>query len=215
MKPGISAALILALTGVSALARAALPEGLPGPQIQRLQQQQLQAAKAVLDAPDFEGNTHIELASFSAVVPFRIGGQPFSYQFGWNMQNARRRVTPPADFFVIGTRYSIRGFDQQLTLAAESGWAILNELNWYLPTCLGNQAIDAGVDAGRVRGPAEHDLVPQTLVGAVISVRGNLASKRPISASGTYDFSVGWPLSKPDGFRTGPPTLLFQVSALF
>ncbi len=168
----------------------------------------------MLDAPDFEGNAQIELASFSAQVSFRIGGQPFSYPFGWNMHNARRRVTP-ADFFLIGTRYSVRGFDQPLTLAAESGWAISNELDWYLPTCLGNRAIYAGVDAGRVRGPAEHDFVGQTLVGAVLSVRGNLASKRPINATGIYDFSVGWPLSKPDGFRTGPPTLLFQVSALF
>ncbi|KVD00892.1 ShlB/FhaC/HecB family hemolysin secretion/activation protein [Burkholderia ubonensis] len=168
----------------------------------------------VVGAPDFNGKTQIELASFGAQAPFKIGGQAFSYQFGWNAQNARTPVTP-SDYFTIGTRYSVRGFDQQLSLAAESGWAVSNELDWYVPTPVGAQALYTGVDAGRVRGPAAQYLVGQTLVGAVVGVRGNLAPRNRLGAAMNYDVSVGWPLKKPDGFKTSSPTVLFQISTLF
>lgn len=168
----------------------------------------------VVGAPDFAGRTQIELASLSAQVPFRIGGQTFSYQFRWNMQNARTLLTP-SDYFAIGTRYAVRGFDQQLTLAAQSGWAISNELGWYVPTPAGTQALYAGVDAGRVRGPAAEFLIGETLAGAVIGMRGNLAPGSVAGAALNHDVSLGWPLSKPRGFQTRSPTLLFQVSTLF
>ncbi|WP_201752373.1 ShlB/FhaC/HecB family hemolysin secretion/activation protein [Burkholderia pyrrocinia] len=171
-------------------------------------------AGTVLGASDFDGKTQVELASLSAQVPFKIGGQAFSYQFGWNMQNARTPLTP-SDYFTIGTRYAVRGFDQQLTLAAESGWAISNELDWYVPTPVGTQALYAGVDAGRVRGPAAQYLIGETLVGAVVGVRGNLAPKNVLGAALNYDVSLGFPLSKPQSFNTSSPTLLFQVSTLF
>ncbi|WP_175918804.1 ShlB/FhaC/HecB family hemolysin secretion/activation protein [Burkholderia pyrrocinia] len=168
----------------------------------------------VVGAPDFDGKTQVELASLSAQVPFRIGSQTFSYQFGWNMQNARTPLTP-SDYFTIGTRYAVRGFDQQLTLAAESGWVVSNELDWYVPTPVGTQALYAGVDAGRVRGPAAQYLLGETLVGAVVGVRGNLAPKNVLGTALNYDVSIGFPLSKPQGFKTSSPTLLFQVSTLF
>lgn len=130
------------------------------------------------------------------------------------MQNARTLLTP-SDYFAIGTRYAVRGFDQQLTLAAQSGWAISNELGWYVPTPAGTQALYAGVDAGRVRGPAAEFLIGETLAGAVIGMRGNLAPGSVAGAALNHDVSLGWPLSKPRGFQTRSPTLLFQVSTLF
>ena len=171
-------------------------------------------AGTVVGAPEFDGKTQVELASLSAQVPFRVGGLAFSYQFAWNMQNARTPLTP-SDYFTIGTRYAVRGFDQQLTLAAESGWAVSNELDWYVPTPAGTQALYAGVDAGRVRGPAAQYLIGRTLVGAVVGVRGNLAPGNVLGATLNYDVSLGFPLSKPRGFDTRSPTLLFQVSTLF
>ncbi|WP_244138330.1 ShlB/FhaC/HecB family hemolysin secretion/activation protein [Burkholderia stabilis] len=168
----------------------------------------------VVGAPDFDGNTQVELASFGAQVPFRIGGQTFSYQLGWNMQNARTPLTP-SDYFTIGTRYAVRGFDQQLTLATESGWVMSNEFAWYVPTPVGTQALYAGIDAGRVRGPAAQYLIGEALVGAVVGMRGNLAPRNVLGAALNYDVSLGFPLSKPDGFQTSSPTLLFQVSTFF
>ncbi|KVQ53159.1 peptide ABC transporter permease [Burkholderia territorii] len=168
----------------------------------------------VVGAPGFDGKTEVELASLNAQIPFTIGDRTFSYQFGWNMQNARTPLTP-SDYFTIGTRYAVRGFDQQLTLAAESGWVVSNEIGWYMPTPIGTQAVYGGVDAGRVRGPAAQYLLGETLVGAVVGVRGNLAPKNVLGAALNYDVSLGMPLSKPHGFQTSSPTFLLQISTLF
>lgn len=52
MKPRASAALLAALANVSAQAQGTPPEVTPGPQIQRLQQRQVEAAKAANPRPD-------------------------------------------------------------------------------------------------------------------------------------------------------------------
>jgi hemolysin activation/secretion protein len=167
---------------------------------------------AVSDSP-FTGHTEVETASLSVLAPFRIGSQPFSYQFGWSMQNARTPLWAP-DYFMIGTRYAVRGFDQQTTLAAESGWAVSNELDWYVPTSVGVQALYTGIDAGRVRGPTAPYLAGNTLVGMVAGIKGTLAPKNVFGTTVNYDVSVGWPLYKPSGFPNRSPTMLVQVSAL-
>jgi hemolysin activation/secretion protein len=166
-----------------------------------------------VDAPNFNGHEQIETASLNVLAPFRLGGQPFAYQFTWNTQNARTPVTSP-DYFTIGTRYSVRGFDQQTTLAAESGWTVSNELDWYAPTSLGVQALYTGIDAGRVRGTTARYLPGNTLVGMVAGVRGTLAPKNRLGASLNYDVSLGWPLYKPKSFPNSSPTLLVQITAL-
>jgi len=167
----------------------------------------------VLDEPDFDGKTGIALASFGAQLPFALGNQSLSYQFDWNTQNARTPLAP-ADYFTIGTRYSVRGFNQQMTLAAESGWAISNELDWYLPMAVGTQSLYGGVDLGRVRGRAADFLTGQTLIGGVLGARGHIAPKSALGTAFIYDLSVGWPLSRPAGV-SGSPTFLFQIGALF
>ncbi len=167
----------------------------------------------VLDDAHFNGREQIETASVSVLAPFRVANQPFSWQFAWTRQNARTRVTSP-DFFTIGTRYAVRGFDQQTTLAAESGWTVSNELDWYAPTSLGVQALYAGLDAGRVSGPTARYLAGNTLVGTVVGIRGTLAPKNRFAASVNYDVSLGWPLYRPATFPNRTPTMLVQISAL-
>lgn len=167
----------------------------------------------VLDEPSFNGKTEIVHANVGALFPFDMGGRRFSYRIDWAQQIARTPVMP-ADYFTIGTRYSVRGFNQQATLAAENGWRISNELNWYLPTAIGTQAIYGGVDAGRVRGRAADFLTGQTLIGAVWGMRGQVVANGARSATMNYDISLGWPLSRPQGIGSSP-TFLFQVSSLF
>ncbi|MGI4813732.1 MAG: ShlB/FhaC/HecB family hemolysin secretion/activation protein [Janthinobacterium lividum] len=168
----------------------------------------------VMGDAEFNGKTQIETASASLLAPFVVGQQNLSYQLGWNAQNARTRLTPQ-DYFTIGNRYAVRGYDQQLTLAAESGWVVSNELDWLIPTAVGQQALYAGVDVGRVRGPSAEYLVGQTLAGAVVGARGSVGAKSFAGVAFTYDLSLGWPLSKPEGFQTGSPSVLFQVNALW
>ncbi|WP_233883014.1 ShlB/FhaC/HecB family hemolysin secretion/activation protein [Paraburkholderia flagellata] len=171
-----------------------------------------QPGYALGDTP-FNGREQLETASLSVLAPFRIGTQPLSYRFAWSKQNARTRVTAP-DYFTIGTRYAVRGFDQQSTLAAESGWTVSNELDWYAPTAWGVQAVYAGLDAGRVHGPTTQYLAGDTLVGMVAGVKGTLAPKNRLSAAVNYDVSVGWPVYKPEAFPNRSPTLLVQITAL-
>ena len=40
----------------------------------------------------------------------------------------------PSDYFTIGNRYAVRGFDGQMTLAAEDGWSLRNDLSLNLAT---------------------------------------------------------------------------------
>ncbi|WP_280530653.1 ShlB/FhaC/HecB family hemolysin secretion/activation protein [Paraburkholderia sacchari] len=166
-----------------------------------------------LDDAAFNGREQIETALVSVLAPFRIANQPFSYQFTWTKQNARTRVTAP-DYFTIGTRYAVRGFDQQTTLAAENGWTVSNELDWYAPTSFGVQAWYVGLDAGRVSGPTAAYLTGNTLVGTLAGIRGTLAPKNRFSASVNYDVSLGWPLYRPNAFQNRTPTMLVQITAV-
>ncbi|MEC5408780.1 ShlB/FhaC/HecB family hemolysin secretion/activation protein [Paraburkholderia sp. MPAMCS5] len=161
----------------------------------------------------FNGREQLVSTSLTVLSPLRIGERNFSYQFAWYSQNARTRVTAP-DYFTIGTRYAVRGFDQEATLAAESGWTVSNELDWYAPTSYGVQALYAGLDAGRVHGPTARYLAGNTLVGMVAGARGSLIAKNSVSAAVNYDVSVGWPLYKPKAFPSRSPTLLVQISTL-
>ncbi|MGN6316331.1 ShlB/FhaC/HecB family hemolysin secretion/activation protein [Trinickia sp.] len=167
----------------------------------------------VLDEPNFNGKTALTVVDISAQIPFEIRNQPFSYRFEWKQQNALTSLMP-ADYFMIGTRYSVRGFNQQTTLAAESGWAVSNEWSWYLPTPIGTQSVYGAVDAGRVSGPAVEFLTGRTLIGAVLGIRGQIAPRSLSAATMNYDVSVGWPLSRPAHMGSSP-TFLFQISSMF
>ncbi|WP_197346011.1 ShlB/FhaC/HecB family hemolysin secretion/activation protein [Ralstonia pseudosolanacearum] len=158
--------------------------------------------------PTYGGRSQIETANASLYWPFKIASQVFEFSSNWAIQHARTRVLP-SDYFTIGNRYTVRGFDGQLTLAAEDGWYWRNELAWRVA----GQAIYGGIDVGKVHGPSAESLLGEQLVGAVIGVRGRVPSGR--YATVNYDLSFGWPLSKPAGFRTERPAVMAQVGVEF
>ncbi|RXN92828.1 ShlB/FhaC/HecB family hemolysin secretion/activation protein [Achromobacter aloeverae] len=167
------------------------------------------APGVVIGDPDWDGRSTVLLASLGASVPFELAGQKMAYQTGWQWQHAKTPLVP-TDYFTIGNRYAVRGFDGQMTLSAESGWSLRNEL----ALALGNsgQQLYTGVDAGRVSGPAAQYLAGQTLVGLVAGLRGRL-SVPYVAAS--YDLSAGWPLKKPDQLKTDSPTIAFSLTLEF
>ena len=114
----------------------------------------------------------------------------------------------PADYFTIGNRYAVRGFDGQMTLASEDGWTLRNDLSLNLGN-LGQQ-LYTGLDAGRVGGPSAQYLTGRTLVGAVAGLRGRIAMPY-VNAS--YDLSAGWPLKKPDNLKT--QSTVFAATLMF
>ncbi|MFC0129173.1 ShlB/FhaC/HecB family hemolysin secretion/activation protein [Ralstonia solanacearum] len=162
----------------------------------------------VVGDPTYGGRSQIETANANLYWPFKVASQVFEFSSNWAIQHARTRVLP-SDYFTIGNRYTVRGFDGQLTLAAEDGWYWRNELAWRVA----GQAIYGGIDMGKVHGPSAEFLLGDQLVGAVIGVRGRVSSGR--YAAVNYDLSFGWPLSKPAGFRTERPAVMAQVGVEF
>lgn len=160
-----------------------------------------------LEAPESQtdgGSSFPRIIKFDANlnVPFVLLGKQGSYNASYKTQ---RNQTPliPNDYFYIGGRYSIRGFDGVNTLASERGYILGNELSVY-DIAYGVGAY-IGVDHGSVEGRDTGELIGKSLTGGVFGVRGGY--KRF-----TYDFFVGRPLKKPNGFETSSVTTGFSIS---
>ncbi|MHA7683863.1 ShlB/FhaC/HecB family hemolysin secretion/activation protein [Cupriavidus sp. PET2-C1] len=164
----------------------------------------------VLGEPGWDGKSEIVLANAGLMVPFQVAGERLRYQGSVRMQYARTRILP-SDYFVIGNRYAVRGFDEQLTLAAENGITWRNDLAWQLANT-GQEAF-VGFDMGHVSGPSAGFLVGQTLMGAVIGARGRWALGG--YAALTYEVTLGRPLRKPEFFRTHTPNIAAQIGVEF
>lgn len=161
--------------------------------------------------PDWNGRSTILTANAGVYLPFRLGTQSLSYQGRWQIQHAKTAITP-ADYFTIGNRYTVRGFDGQMTLAGEDGWYWRNDLSLDLEPLIrapGHQVYTA-LDAGRVGGPSSRYLSERTLVGAALGVRGRL--RLPHVTAG-YDLSAGWPLKKPDALKTA--STVYSLAVIF
>lgn len=105
------------------------------------------------------------------------------------------------DFFSMGNRYTVRGFDGEQTLAAEQGWLLRNELSVAIGK--GREGY-IGLDYGQVRGFSEQYLQGRTLAGVVLGMRG---SQQGFS----YEIFTGWPLIKPADYRTDHSVFGFQL----
>lgn len=160
----------------------------------------------VLGDSSWDGSSEILLANAGLTVPIRVGSQRLRYQGNVRAQYARTRILP-SDYFTIGNRYSVRGFDEQLTLAAENGVTMRNDLAWQLGDS--GQEVFVGFDMGHVSGPSAEFLAGQTLMGAVVGARGRWAASR--HAALTYEITLGWPVRKPEFFRTGSPNIAAQI----
>ncbi|AVC42565.1 ShlB/FhaC/HecB family hemolysin secretion/activation protein [Achromobacter ruhlandii] len=161
--------------------------------------------------PDWNGRSTILTANAGLYLPFKVAGQQMAYQVNWQIQHAKTPIVP-ADYFTIGNRYAVRGFDGQMTLAAEDGWTLRNDLSLNLGN-LGQQ-LYTGLDAGRVGGPAAQYLTSRTLVGAVAGLRGRIAVPGVANAvNASYDLSAGWPLKKPDNLKT--QSTVFAATLMF
>jgi len=136
------------------------------------------------------------------VAPFNVADQSLTYVGTLRGQTTRSPLYL-ADQFSIGNRYTVRGFDGELTLAAERGFFVRNELS--IPLGQSGQSAYAGVDVGKVYGPSVQNLLGDKLAGASVGMRGGLSGL-------TYDVFSGWSLYKPQGFRTATPAVGFSLT---
>lgn len=150
-----------------------------------------------------EGTSRMKVltSDVQLVVPFRPGSQRARYSGNWRAQWTRTPLAPP-DRFSIGGRYTVRGFDGELTLMGERGWVWRNEIGLQLGAV---QELYFGADYGHVSGPSTRWLQGRSLAGAVIGLRGG-------AAGFWWDVFVGTPLSRPAGFRSGSLTTGFSLN---
>lgn len=150
-----------------------------------------------------EGTSRMKLITADAqlIVPFALGAKQARYIGSWRAQWNRTPLVPQ-DRFSIGGRYSVRGFDGELTLMGERGWVWRNEIGLLLGA---GQELYLGADYGHVGGPSTRWLQGRNLAGSVIGLRGG--------AKGFYwDLYAGLPLHKPAGFKTDSITTGFTLS---
>lgn len=134
--------------------------------------------------------------------PFKIGDMALKYTAALRGQWSHTPLVPQ-DRFAIGGRYTVRGFDGELTLAAERGWLIRNDL----AVSLGQSAneVYVALDHGQVEGPSTQYLLGNKLTGAAIGLRGMVQQV-------SYDVFWSWPLSMPQGFQTATSSGGFSLT---
>ncbi|EIJ68523.1 ShlB/FhaC/HecB family hemolysin secretion/activation protein [Pasteurella bettyae] len=167
------------------------------------------AARGALSAPEEaygEGTSRPKIitASVSLTKPFQIKNQMWEWQ---SSLNAQWNKTPLIlqDRFSIGGRYTVRGFDGELTLSGEQGWNWQNELIWHFNP---NHALYWAMDAGRVSGWSTENQLGKHLIGTAIGLKGAVKGFY-------YDVFVGEPIEKPQGFRTSNTVAGFNVGYSF
>lgn len=138
----------------------------------------------------------------SLSAPFRLGEQRLRWSSALSGQWTDTPLTPQEQF-TIGGRYTVRGFDGQVSLAADRGWYIRNDLAWLIPGS--NQELYVGLDYGKVSGEGSEFLPGRSLTGTVLGVKGNWKGV-------SYRLFAGRPVSKPDGFKTDRHTYGFSLN---
>lgn len=135
-------------------------------------------------------------------LPFNVMSQPLNYSATLRGQSTSSSLYL-ADQFSIGGRYTVRGFDGELTLTAERGFYLRNELD--IPIASTTHSVYVGLDIGKVFGPSVQYLVGDKLAGATLGLRG--------SAHGiSYDLFSSWPIYRPEQFSTTIPTVGFSLT---
>ncbi len=135
-------------------------------------------------------------------VPFALLNRQWAYNINYK---AQKNQTPliPNDYFYIGGRYSVRGFDGANTLASERGYTVANELS--VSDIMYGIGAYTSIDYGEVDGRNTDALVGRSLTGGVVGIRGKYKNLG-------YDFFIGRPIKRPNNFDTSSVTSGFTLS---
>ena len=138
--------------------------------------------------PNWNGKWRVMTLNASANIPFKLGQTQWKYSGTIKAQRAKR-PTPGSELFSLGSRYTVRGFDELFSISAEDGILIRNE--WvYLYGADKRQQAYMGLDWGKIQGSATADAIATSLMGAALGLRGSYHGIN-------YDFALGIPLKSP------------------
>lgn len=152
--------------------------------------------------PDAQ-TTRYKLWTLDAALttPMQVGSLKGKYSCNIRVQTTKDLLYN-ADYFSIGNRYTVRGFDGEQSLSAEKGWFIRNEISAPIAS---EKEVYVGLDYGQVSGSGTQWLLGKELAGAALGIRGK-------EAGIYYDIFTSWPVYKPKGYQTSPYSLGFQLS---
>lgn len=144
----------------------------------------------------------LETLDVALSMPFKLYEHPLSYSATFRAQNTNTALYA-SEWFSIGNRWTVRGFDGESSLGAEKGFFLRNEIG--IPITGTAQAAYAGLDFGKVFGENVPNLIGNKLAGIALGLRGSLVTGM------TYDVFAGWALYKPQHYRTGEPAAGFSL----
>lgn len=144
----------------------------------------------------------LETLDTTLTVPFKIKEHTFNYSATLRAQNTNTALYA-SEWFSIGNRWTVRGFDGESALGAEKGFFLRNEIGMPIPDT--SQSIYVGVDVGKVFGDNVPNLIGDKLAGMTIGMRGVLMKGM------TYEIFAGAPLYKPQHYRTEDMAVGFSL----
>ena len=139
---------------------------------------------------------------------FSLGRHVFQFSSKGRFQYTAQKTTT-TDQFSIGNRYSVRGFDGDKILIAESGYYIRNDLAVpikSLPSWLTMMGY-IGLDYGHVFGPSAGYLVGQDLAGVALGTQGKFYFLQ-------FDLALSAPIYKASSFNTSYIAPYLSVSCV-
>ena len=164
-----------------------------------------QEEKAFADAP--KALYRMWLLDVDFVHPFEFSHRPAtfttSFHGQWTMDSMRLYGV---DMISIGNRYTVCGFDGEVTLMGTSGWYLRNELTTQFPKQ--NMELYLGADVGAIYGYGADLYKGRTIAGAALGLRGRIDHL-------SYDVFAAMPIRKPEGFRTSVVTSGFSLGVKF
>ena len=151
-------------------------------------------------------NYTLETLDVTLTMPFTVKERQFSYTGTIRAQNSNSTLYA-TEWFSIGNRWTIRGFDGESPLSSEKGFFLRNELG--IPITNTAQSAYVGLDFGKVYGDNTAMLLGDKLAGFVAGLRGSLAK------GVMYEVFAGMALYKPKQYPTDQPaagfSLIYQI----
>ena len=156
-----------------------------------------------------EGTSRMKIWTLDANlnVPFQFENQQYSYSSAFRAQYNDTPLTIQ-DRLSIGGRYTVRGFDGDLTLAADRGFYWRNDLAMSIFPA---HQFYMALDSGHVDGQSAQWLLGKTLVGGAMGLRGQFK----VGGTFYYDIFIGKPIKKPEYFQNYDLNYGFSASYSF
>ena len=147
------------------------------------------------------------LLDIDFVHPFEFSHRPATFTTSFHGQYTMDDMRLyGVDMISMGNRYTVRGFDGEVTLMGTNGWYLRNELSTRFPKQ--KAELYLGLDVGAVYGYGTEVYNGHVIAGTVLGLRGAMDTL-------SYDVFAAAPIQKPEGFRTPDVTYGFSLGMKF